>query len=125
MQNYVIDISRDFSPFYNTFQNMFTIKIAKNNEELLQISLHFYSNISNKNDFIKLKNILYTNENMNILLDSLNGQMRINKTNNIITFKLFKSGEIVSIFQTTLIINNQIEKMLDYIINNMLDKLGN
>lgn len=124
MNNYTIDTSKVMSPFYKTFQNMFSIKIYKYNECLLEISLHFYNKISNKNEIIKLKDNLYKNMNMIILLDDLNGEMSITKTNNKIKFELFKSGNIVSIIQTTLIINNEIEKMLNYIINNIIDKVG-
>lgn len=124
MNNYTIDTSKVMSPLYKTFQNMFSIKVYKYDEYLLEISLHFYNNISNKNEFIKLKENLYKDINMFILLDDLNGEMSITKTNNIIKFKQFKSGSIVSIIQTTLIINNEIEKMLNYIINNIIDKVG-
>jgi hypothetical protein len=125
MNNYTINVLKDKSPFYKTFQNLFSIQIYKFNELILEISLHFYNNISNKNDLIKLKNNLYNNTNIVILLDDLNGEMTITKINNTIKFELFKSGSIVSIMKTTLIINNEIENMLNFIINNMIEKIEN
>ncbi len=94
----------------------FDIKFIKNNIQVSHFTIDGIE-VSKLLKFKKLKDNLFNDNDYCITLDSLNGFCCMKKKNNMLAISICKGGgEICSKFESSFIINDEIIKMLDYII---------
>ncbi len=120
MEGYTIEIKHDIYNCNDAFY--LTLSFIKNNSRVAYVNIGEIKK-TYLQKFKESRELLFSDDDFKISLDSLNGWCEIKKKDNLLFFNNCKAfGEVVSELEFGFVINDEISRMFDYIIE-LMDKI--